>query len=117
MHASDEARTKRRAALLLATGKELKHPEEKWECLWSSPIKNTPTSMKKSIEEMIGEHVQKNLTEVPTLMNAHEVTTNSDSLGAVSSEGGTHRDPSIFSQGLRVNVDADTVADVYMETL
>ncbi|KAM3173902.1 hypothetical protein ACTXT7_011644 [Hymenolepis weldensis] len=64
--------------------------------------KKTFTGIKKSVEEMTGDCVRTDPTEVPTVMQAHEAWSNRHIMT-----------PPFFPQGLRVNADADA----YVETL
>ncbi|KAM3179646.1 hypothetical protein ACTXT7_000233 [Hymenolepis weldensis] len=81
-----------------------KHPQEQ-ECLWFFSDEETSTRMKKSIQEMIGDHVWTDPTEVPIVMLRTKFSATVMAFGV----------------GLRVNADADVGADAgadaYVETL
>ncbi|KAM3172040.1 hypothetical protein ACTXT7_015362 [Hymenolepis weldensis] len=87
--------------------KKTKHPEEQ-ECLWFFSNENNFHQDEKSIDKMIGGYVRADPTEVPNVMHAH-VSTNM--------REGHIMTPQFFPQSLRVNADADTDADAYVETL
>ncbi|KAM3170957.1 hypothetical protein ACTXT7_017573 [Hymenolepis weldensis] len=91
----------------------LKHPEEQ-ECLWFFSEQKKFHQDEKSMEEMTGGYVQADLTEVPTVMHAHEFASNSGGFRCCccGSGEGHIMTPQLFPQGLRVNVDADADADV-----
>ncbi|KAM3182153.1 hypothetical protein ACTXT7_012964 [Hymenolepis weldensis] len=77
--------------------------------------RKTPTRMIKPMEEMIGGHVWVDPTEVPTVMHAYEVSSNSDGFRLLEVKEEHIMTPLFFPQSLRVNADADVYA--YIETL